>query len=226
MSGPSPLRRVYLFGGPAAGKTLHAPAGADRTAAAAVAASTVQADAFFPQMAVAAGGSGTPPEVDVDRRNCGWSPSLMHTVFLNLLDNARKASPPDGVVTLTGRCLGEDYVVTVRDQGRGMDLPSFRKSARPFYRIDPSRSRAQGGAGLGLAICDEILKLHGFSLAFESTPGCGTIAAVTMKGRWYHERDFQGHGPFCNRISDCADAVAAAAAGKASRPTIRFIGWR
>ena len=106
----------------------------------------------------------------------------MHTVFLNLLDNARKASPPDGVVTLTGRCLGEDYVVTIRDQGQGMDPSELQKIRRPFYRIDPSRSRAQGGAGLGLAICDEILKLHGFSLTFESTPGCGTTAMVSMKG--------------------------------------------
>lgn len=143
---------------------------------------TVQADAFFHQMAVAAGGSGAPPEVDVEPAALRMEPSLMHTVFLNLLDNARKASPPDGVVTLTGRQLGEDYVVTVRDQGRGMDPTELQKIRRPFYRIDPSRSRAQGGAGLGLAICDEILKLHGFTLEFESAPGRGTIATVTMKG--------------------------------------------
>ena len=142
----------------------------------------VAAEDFFQQVSVAAGGSGPMPYADVEPAPLRMEPSLMHTVFLNLLDNARKASLPEAPVTLTGRRMGEDYVVTVQDRGRGMDPAELQKIRRPFYRIDPSRSRAQGGAGLGLAICDEILKLHGFSLDFESRPGCGTTATVTMKG--------------------------------------------
>ena len=143
---------------------------------------TVAAEDFFQQVSVAAGGSGSMPEMDVEPTLLRMEPSLMHTVFLNLLDNARKASPPESPVTLTGRRMGENYVVTVQDRGHGMDLVELQKIRRPFYRIDPSRSRAQGGAGLGLAICDEILSLHGFSLEFESQPGCGTTATVFMKG--------------------------------------------
>ena len=109
--------------------------------------------------------------------------ALLHTVFLNLLDNGRKAmAGAEGTLSLTGRVQGTDYLVIVRDQGCGMSPEQLEKIRRPFYRVDPSRSRAQGGFGLGLAICDEILTLHGFTLTYESAPGQGTAAAVTMKG--------------------------------------------
>lgn len=73
-------------------------------------------------------------------------------------------------------------MVTVRDNGCGMTPEELAQILRPFYRADPSRSRAQGGCGLGLAICDAILQLHGFTLHYESAPGQGTAATVTMKG--------------------------------------------
>ena len=48
----------------------------------------------------------------------------------------------------------------------------------PFYRPDKARSREQGGAGLGLALCFQIAQSHGAALSFTSAPGAGTTAAV------------------------------------------------
>ena len=48
--------------------------------------------------------------------------------------------------------------------------------------VDKSRSRARGSVGLGLAVCQRIVALHGGRMEFESTPGCGTRASVWLKG--------------------------------------------
>ncbi len=106
---------------------------------------------------------------------------LMKTVFLNLLDNARKAITDQGQILILGRKKSRGYVLCIRDSGRGMNPEDLTKITEAFYMTDISRSRSQGGAGLGLAICDEILKLHGFTLSFKSQLGIGTTAILTMK---------------------------------------------
>ena len=68
------------------------------------------------------------------------------------------------------------------DNGRGMPEQELSKITDAFYRVDKSRSRAQGGAGLGLALCNEIVSVHGGSMTFESAVGKGTIVTVTLKG--------------------------------------------
>ena len=52
----------------------------------------------------------------------------------------------------------------------------------PFYMIDKSRSRAQNGAGLGLALCQRIAELHNTKLEYESAPGVGTTVRIFLKG--------------------------------------------
>lgn len=56
------------------------------------------------------------------------------------------------------------------------------KITEPFYMIDKSRSRAQNGAGLGLALCQRIAELHGTRLEYESEPGKGTTVRVLLPG--------------------------------------------
>lgn len=109
-------------------------------------------------------------------------PDLMKTVCLNLLDNARKATPSGGGVTLTGRGLRDGYVIEVTDTGRGIPAEELDRVTEPFYMVDKSRARAQGGAGLGLALCRRIVDLHGGTLEFESVAGRGTTARVCLKG--------------------------------------------
>ena len=108
--------------------------------------------------------------------------ALLQTLALNLLDNARKASAPGGTVRLEGRALPEGYCLTVSDQGRGIPEEELGKITEAFYMVDKSRSRAEGGAGLGLALCKEIAALHGGGLRFESEVLRGTTVTVELGG--------------------------------------------
>lgn len=122
-------------------------------------------------------------EVDAEEAPAFLEPDLMETACLNLLDNARKATPPGGSVTLTGRAVeGGGYLIQVSDTGRGIPAEELGRIAEPFYMVDKSRSRAQGGAGLGLALCKRIVALHGGTLELDSTPGAGTTASIQWKG--------------------------------------------
>lgn len=107
---------------------------------------------------------------------------LMEAVCLNLLDNARKASSPGGEVRLEGFEENGGYCIAVRDQGRGIPPEDLARVTEAFYMVDKSRARAQGGAGLGLALCRRIAELHGGTLEIESEPGVGTAVRVRLKG--------------------------------------------
>ena len=68
------------------------------------------------------------------------------------------------------------------DNGRGIAESELDKITEAFYRVDKSRSRMQGGVGLGLTLCKEITALHHGSLKFDSSPGAGTRVTVTLYG--------------------------------------------
>jgi len=109
-------------------------------------------------------------------------PDLMKTVLINLLDNARKSIDQSGRISLSGKCSSDNYLIVVQDTGKGMEQSELSKITEAFYMVDKSRARAQGGAGLGLAICSEILKLHEAEMDFQSGPGKGTRVTIQMKG--------------------------------------------
>lgn len=98
---------------------------------------------------------------------------LLETVFLNLIDNSRKACQKGGNIWV--RILEENNAVTaeVKDDGRGMEQSELPKLTEAFYMEDKSRSRRQGGVGLGLSVCAEIVRLHGARMSFDSRPGKG-----------------------------------------------------
>ncbi|MGN0132986.1 MAG: ATP-binding protein [Lachnospiraceae bacterium] len=100
--------------------------------------------------------------------------NLIKTVLLNLVDNACKASEPGSTVEVYGKKMDEGYFFAVRDYGTGIPQEECQKIMEAFYMVDKSRSRSKNGAGLGLALCTEILKLHGSELMVESTPGEGS----------------------------------------------------
>ena len=109
-------------------------------------------------------------------------PDLMESVCLNLLDNARKAVTEQGVIQLSGITEGPGYCIQVTDNGRGIPAEDLGRLTEAFYMVDKSRSRAEGGAGLGLAVCQRIVALHGGTMEFESTPGQGTCVCVRLEG--------------------------------------------
>lgn len=116
-------------------------------------------------------------------------PDLLKTVLLNLLDNGRKATEAGGEIFLLGRREDGGYAFYVRDTGKGMEKEELSRITEAFYMVDKSRARKQGGAGLGLSLCVEIVKRHGGKLNFRSERGKGTIVRV-----WLPEGDFEEGG--------------------------------
>ncbi len=109
-------------------------------------------------------------------------PDLFKTLLINLVDNARKASRRNSAIELFGKVEDDGYAIYVRDHGRGMPQEELSRITEPFYMIDKSRSRAQNGAGLGLALCQRIAELHATKLEYESEEGKGTIVRILVNG--------------------------------------------
>ena len=107
---------------------------------------------------------------------------LLVTVFLNLIDNARKASEEGGVIELWGKKLANGYEMCVADYGVGMSAEEAGHICDEFYMVDKSRTRNEGGAGLGLSLAALILERHGASLLVESQLQKGTTMRVVFQG--------------------------------------------
>jgi heavy metal sensor kinase len=97
-----------------------------------------------------------------------------------LLDNAFKYTPSPGWVQLSLSRRAESAVITVQDSGVGIAKEEQGRIFERFYRVDKARSRAQGGAGLGLAIAQWIVTQHRGSITVESRLGEGTIFRVDL----------------------------------------------
>lgn len=128
------------------------------------------------------GGDGLELHLRCEKGEIWIEPDLFKTLLINLVDNARKASKKGQSVELSGRNEEGGFAFYVRDHGRGMRQEELTKIMEPFYMIDKSRSRAQNGAGLGLALCQKIAELHGTKLEYSSTLGEGTTVRVFLQG--------------------------------------------
>ena len=106
---------------------------------------------------------------------------LMKTVIINLIDNAQKAIEDIGVIKVIGRKEEKEYCIYIKDNGRGIPEKDLGKITEAFYMVDKSRSRREGGAGLGLNICMQIIKIHKAKLKFESEIGKGTTVKIIMR---------------------------------------------
>ena len=93
----------------------------------------------------------------------------------NLLENAVHHTPQGGVVKVSAAATGEGSAsVTVEDSGEGIAPEEIPLVFERFYRVDPSRSRATGGVGLGLTIAKQLVEAHGGAIHAESTQGRGS----------------------------------------------------
>ncbi len=106
--------------------------------------------------------------------------NLIKTVMINLVDNACKASEPGSVVEIIGEKWEDGYWFAVKDYGVGIPREECRRITEAFYMVDKSRSRSKNGAGLGLALCTEILNLHNSNLVIESTLGEGSCIGFLL----------------------------------------------
>jgi signal transduction histidine kinase len=100
--------------------------------------------------------------------------------FTNLIDNAIKYNRPGGCVRISTYKDGQNVVITVEDNGIGISEEDQKHIFDRFFRVDKSRSRAQGGTGLGLAIVKEIIESHKGTVSVKSEPGAGSVFTITL----------------------------------------------
>ncbi|MBS0366559.1 MAG: HAMP domain-containing protein [Proteobacteria bacterium] len=105
-------------------------------------------------------------------------PSRLKQVIVNLLDNAIKYTPVGGEVCLTVTRDAGMALLEVRDNGIGIPAEALPHVFQRFYRVDGSRSREQGGAGLGLSIVESICGAYGAQVEVSSTPGAGSTFRI------------------------------------------------
>lgn len=98
----------------------------------------------------------------------------------NLLMNAVQHSEPGSAITMCMHARGEIVELTIADEGEGIPQEALPHIFERFYRADSSRSRENGGAGLGLAICKAIVDRCGGSISIISTAGVGTKVNVVL----------------------------------------------
>lgn len=122
------------------------------------------------QLSLIAMKNGVEIETDIEKCTVFGDRELLSILFYNLTENAIKACFQGGVVILGAR----NGYAFVEDNGKGITKEQLSHITEPFYRTDKSRSRAEGGAGLGLTLCSRIIKAHGGEMLFESEIGKGT----------------------------------------------------
>jgi two-component system OmpR family sensor kinase len=104
----------------------------------------------------------------------------LRQVFDNLLSNVRAHTPPGTTATIAISQVGDDAVFVVADDGPGISAEDATRLFERFFRADPSRSRASGGAGLGLSIVAAIVAAHGGTVGAASAAGGGAVFTVRL----------------------------------------------
>ena len=117
------------------------------------------------------------------------SDTLLYRLVFNLAENAIRYSRTDSSVTVSICDNGSHVFLRVEDQGPGIPKQYRESIFQPFFRLDKSRSRAYGGAGLGLALVWEIATLHGGTAEVESSSENGTVMLVTLSKRTAAQSD-------------------------------------
>ena len=118
-------------------------------------------------------------ELDGDGAMTG-SDALIYRLIFNLTENAIKYNRPGGSVRVSVSQPEKRLLIRVSDTGCGIPEKYQRSIFQPFFRVDKSRSREYGGAGLGLSLVWEIADLHGGSVWVEESSDKGTTIAVEL----------------------------------------------
>lgn len=119
---------------------------------------------------------------DCQKGNCYLEPDLVWSLLLNLADNSQKAMDYGGHIHFRLQMLPDGCRIYVLDNGRGIPPDALAHLTEAFYRADKARSREQGGFGLGLALCQEIVALHNGQLKFANRPEGGACVMAELRG--------------------------------------------
>ena len=108
------------------------------------------------------------------------SDTLIYRLLFNLTENAIRYNRPDGTVRITVTEEEKRLIIRVADTGYGVPEQYRESIFQPFFRVDKSRSRENGGVGLGLSLVWEIVTLHGGEVRVEESSENGTTIAVKL----------------------------------------------
>jgi signal transduction histidine kinase len=125
------------------------------------------------------------PGINLEIPDGDWRVSAdeakIQTVLSNLLDNAFKYSTPEsGAIRITLQRCEEGIEIRIIDQGVGIPAADLEHILEPFYRVDKSRTKATGGYGLGLSLCQTIMQAHRGKIEITSAPGRGTTVTLVF----------------------------------------------
>ena len=134
---------------------------------------------IFTDLAPLAEKDGVRLEQEGDGCLTGSDP-LIYRLLFNLTENAIKYNRPGGLVRVLVSQADKKLLLRISDTGRGIPEEFQRSIFQPFFRVDKSRSREYGGAGLGLSLVWEIADLHGGSVRVEESSGRGTCILVEL----------------------------------------------
>jgi heavy metal sensor kinase len=119
-------------------------------------------------------------DIDAQELVVEGDPHALHRLFLILIDNAVKYTPPGGSVSVGLRQRNGSAVAEFRDTGIGISAIDLPNIFDRFYRADKARSREFGGVGLGLSIARWVVQAHRGSIEVQSTPGAGSVFLVRL----------------------------------------------
>lgn len=110
------------------------------------------------------------------------TPALLRSAFENVVRNAVRHAPEGTAVKVSLSCVKDasEAVLRVRDEGPGVPEESLKEIFRPFYRVDDSRTRETGGAGLGLAITERAVRLHAGTVNAMNVNGGGFVVEIRL----------------------------------------------
>ncbi len=113
-------------------------------------------------------------KLDLEEAKVKIDENLLEVVMRNLIQNAKKADPKDNCIYVIGKNIENRYIVSVIDNGIGIPKEHIERVTEDFYMVDKSRSRKNGGTGIGLSLCKKILELHNSKINIESEENLGT----------------------------------------------------
>ncbi|WNQ10592.1 HAMP domain-containing sensor histidine kinase [Paenibacillus aurantius] len=125
---------------------------------------------------------GLEVEAELEEVTVTADEELMSQVWINLLHNSIKFTPPGGTLTVKAVRTRKEVSVVLTDTGIGLNEEEKEHIFERFYKADRSRSRAAGGSGLGLAIVKKIVDMHEGGIEVEGSPGEGTRFRITLPG--------------------------------------------
>jgi signal transduction histidine kinase len=112
---------------------------------------------------------------------------LLEYAVYNLMTNAVKYSPGGTQVKVWGEHSGDEFRISVRDQGIGMDEKELKRIFRKFYRTKKAEQSGENGTGIGLSIVEQIVIHHGGKMEVTSSPGAGSCFTMVLPASHRHD---------------------------------------